>query len=82
MPNNNACGDHCFHGSETVGCVQWNPLDNMIQTWPPAPYAPPVQTVWFGPPTDCSGDVHVFPCARCNVCKCGKATLTKDATHA
>lgn len=28
------------------------------------------------PPEDCSDDVHVFPCPRCAICKCGKATLT------
>ena len=37
----------------------------------PVPYVP----TWTVPvaPTECSEGVHVFPCARCNVCKCGKA---------
>lgn len=26
------------------------------------------------PPTECSGDVHVFPCPHCDSCKCGGAT--------
>jgi len=33
---------------------------------------------WPAPPTECGGDVHVFPCSRCMTCKCGKATLKKE----
>lgn len=29
-------------------------------------------------PTECRGDVHVFPCKHCGQCKCGKARLAKD----
>lgn len=28
-------------------------------------------------PTDCCGDIHVFPCPHCNRCKCGKARKDK-----
>jgi hypothetical protein len=30
-------------------------------------------------PTECSGDIHVFPCPHCNKCKCGKAAKVADA---
>lgn len=30
-------------------------------------------------PEECSADVHVFPCPHCEKCKCGKATVKKDA---
>ena len=30
-------------------------------------------------PTVCSGDMHVFPCPHCEKCKCGKATVRRDA---
>lgn len=26
-------------------------------------------------PTECSGDVHVFPCKKCGECRCGKARI-------
>lgn len=35
-----------------------------------------VSVVWPSAPTECSGDLHVFICQRCGVCKCGKAKLT------
>ena len=31
------------------------------------------------PPTECSGDVHVFPCPHCEKCKCGKASVKCEA---
>ena len=31
------------------------------------------------PPSLCFGDVHVFPCPHCEKCKCGKATVRRDA---
>jgi hypothetical protein len=43
------------------------------------------QTVYYpyqqfqSPPAFCSGDVHVFPCPHCDKCKCGKATVKRDA---
>ena len=36
------------------------------------------QYVVMSVPTECSGDVHIFPCKHCRECKCGKAKLTKD----
>jgi hypothetical protein len=58
---------------QTVGCIQISPLDN---SWP-APTYPQWNLTVPQPPTECSGDVHVFPCQRCNTCKCGKATLAE-----
>lgn len=28
-------------------------------------------------PTQCSGEVHVFPCPHCDKCKCGGATKAR-----
>jgi hypothetical protein len=48
--------------------------------WPFGPayvpyYEPYVSWPWYVPvtPTECAGDVHVFPCPHCAKCKCGKA---------
>lgn len=44
-------------------------------------YQNPYAGYWhIGPttPTECSGDVHVFPCKKCRDCKCGKAKLARD----
>lgn len=32
---------------------------------------------WPVAQTECSGDIHVFPCPHCNKCKCGKAIKTE-----
>jgi hypothetical protein len=38
----------------------------------------PMWTITYpAAPTECSGDVHVFPCKKCGECKCGKAKLAK-----
>lgn len=29
-------------------------------------------------PTECCGDVHVFPCPHCEKCKCGAATVKRS----
>jgi hypothetical protein len=60
--------------------------NNIYQTWPCYPGYPsnPIYypVLWYQtpaqPPQECSGDVHVFPCAKCGECKCGKAKLAKE----
>lgn len=49
----------------TTGYYNWP-----YNSWP----YPWVNTVITSPPTDCFGDVHVFPCPHCDKCKCGGAT--------
>lgn len=58
--------------SVTSNCIDYAPW------WPfgvPMPCVQPLQWTWTVPaaPTECSGDVHVFPCPHCDKCKCGKA---------
>lgn len=68
--------------SETVGCIQWSPIDG-DGVFPYQPYQPPAQTWYVAPwivatPTDCAGIAHVFPCPHCNKCKCGKAQKVSE----
>jgi hypothetical protein len=65
---------------QTIGCI-WPVGDD----WPYPIYPNvPIQTytapsvVIAAPPADCAGDVHVFPCAHCNKCRCGKATIERE----
>lgn len=63
----------------TNGLSNTNPWE-----WPwqlAQPFSDPVTTgtvtFYHPPPTECSDDVHVFPCKKCGECKCGKAKLAK-----
>ncbi len=59
-----------------------NCIDYGQSWWPfygqPNVYIQPYQG-WSIPavPTECSGDIHVFPCPHCDKCRCGKAMKTK-----
>ena len=68
MNNTNSCSGSLVPMT-TAGSFQ-----NCYIDWTPWQY-------WYiqapTPPRECSGDVHVFPCPRCQRCKCGKATLEK-----
>ena len=37
----------------------------------------PREHLWSVGPTQCAGDVHVFPCPHCALCKCGQATVKR-----
>ncbi len=61
------------------------PFRGNITLWPDTvPYTQPVQWPvlirYDYPPQSrvCSGDVHVFPCAHCDRCQCGAATVTRE----
>ena len=56
----------------TTGVVQFYPYTQPWNGYPTYNYL--YTTVQ---PTECSGDIHVFPCAKCGDCKCGKAKLAK-----
>lgn len=61
----------CSGGS--VGNYQYWPYPTQCYpTWPQVQYVYQVVA-----PTECSGGLHVFPCAKCGECKCGQAKLTK-----
>lgn len=61
-------------GVQTTGNIQFWPYP--YQTYPN--YWPVVQYVYATvAPTECAGDVHVFPCLKCGECKCGKARIAK-----
>ena len=47
-----------------------------IAPWDGSYWYPTYPLTFTTQPTECSGDVHVFPCKRCRTCKCGKATLS------
>ena len=55
--------------------TNWPSSDNAYPSWSGGYYVPYTQILVT--PTDCSGDVHVFPCPHCNKCKCGGATKAK-----
>jgi hypothetical protein len=69
----------------TVGKIE--AITTTSNCWIDYPYNPGGSAVPFTtgywhvstPPVECSGDVHVFPCPHCEKCKCGKATVKKDA---
>ena len=69
-------------GIQTTDNIQYWTTGN-IQYWPYQPTVypsvyPQVVTVYTNAlPTECADDVHVFPCAKCGECKCGKARIAK-----
>lgn len=71
---NNGCGGGVTTGGAgciTTGNIQFYPSGQPWYGYPNYQYL--YTTV---APTECSGDVHVFPCAKCKECKCGKAKLS------
>lgn len=68
--SNNSVGNITTVGS----CGDYWPWQ---QQWPTTIYPTPTITL-TAQPQECSGDVHVFPCPRCEKCKCGKATVKRE----
>lgn len=71
--NSGGGGSLTSFGGLASGCVQFYPYTQPCNGYPSYQYIYVTQTA----PTECSGDVHVFPCAKCGDCKCGKAKLAK-----
>lgn len=57
------------------GAGPWQ-ADGLGNQWAPNPL-PSYPYAALVPRTECAGDTHVFPCARCNTCQCGKATVQR-----
>ena len=55
--------------------IGFGQLDQIGTVWP----ATTQSWQWLNPvePTNCSGDIHVFPCPHCDKCKCGQAVKTE-----
>ena len=75
----NSAAAQTWTGDLNGGCVQ---TVGNLQYWPyPTTYPIYHPIYYYYPqivaPTECIGDVHVFPCAHCGECKCGKAHLAK-----
>jgi len=61
-----------YQGGATTGLT-----GNCIQYWPVQyPTGYPIYIHTTSTPTECSGEVHIFPCQKCGECKCGKARMT------
>ena len=73
MANSNLTANELMQATTTGNCVTY-PLGNGGQTTLAYPYYYYTNIA----PTECSGDVHVFPCPHCEKCKCGKATVKRD----
>lgn len=70
-------GTTTYTGTLTTGNVSIWPYDHTFY-----PQTLPATTGYWHvveSPRECSGDVHVFPCPHCATCKCGKATVKREA---
>lgn len=53
-------------------------LNSLIQTTGQGSGVVSYPYVYNAQPSTCSPEVHVFPCQRCDTCKCGKATVKRE----